>query len=165
MIVEDISCPECSHTKKIHVTGCMHSDGYKKFCYECMKCGYTWYDEQIKENEDMKEKKIDWDKPLRVRRTKCLASLSFVASVSYGVKFFKEDGYTIYRQFDEEGFSSDGYELENIPEKQERWINLNSDSWITNPYLYKTKEKADENASPDRIARIKIEWEEGQFDD
>lgn len=52
-------------------------------------------------------------------------------------------------------------DLVNVPVKVERWINIYPDgqgNYFT-PILHKDKILADRDASPDRIACLKIEWE------
>lgn len=51
------------------------------------------------------------------------------------------------------------FDLENVPEKIVRWINLYQNRHTTD---YKTKELEDIQAAKDRIACIRIEFEEGE---
>jgi hypothetical protein len=75
-------------------------------------------------------------------------------------------------------FTSDGYFWEDdvdsdkdlIPtpiepkKKGVVWVNVYSDRECLG-VSYSTRDKADRTASPDRIARIRVEWEEGRFDE
>jgi len=51
--------------------------------------------------------------------------------------------------------------IRKLPEKKTLWVNVYEDTFAT----HKTKRWADDKAAYDRIARIKVEYEEGQFDE
>ena len=51
------------------------------------------------------------------------------------------------------------YDLVDVPVKHIRWVNVYD---IKNPRSHPTKEKADKYAGTNRIACIKIEYEEGE---
>lgn len=62
---------------------------------------------------------------------------------------------------DEDGHfysEEDDLDLFMAPVKQEQWLNVYS----TDGYHYPTKEEADRNARPSRIACIRIEYTEGE---
>jgi len=53
-------------------------------------------------------------------------------------------------------------DLVNVPEKHVRWLNIYD---TPDAKLYMTKEQADKLADDTRLACVRIEFEEGQFDD
>ena len=161
-----ICCPKCFLTKGIYGTTYIPLNDYKRTFYECMKCGYSWYQEPPKENEIMKEKKINWYKPLRVKATGYSARVlcrdfKNIFGSRYVVAVTNGHGHetTFYcRENDNR--------IENIPEKREAWFNIHErvPNAITGQF-HPTKTSADSYAGQFRIARIKIEYEEGQFDE
>ena len=57
---------------------------------------------------------------------------------------------------------SEFYEIPPPPRTGERWINIYSNHLGASYY---TKEDADNNVAPTRIACVKVTWTEGQFDE
>jgi hypothetical protein len=72
--------------------------------------------------------------------------------------------YTKNGQFDSRNFNS-SMDLINVPEKHVRWLNLYPISSATSGCYHTTRELADKYAARDRIARVRIEFEEGKFDE
>jgi len=56
-------------------------------------------------------------------------------------------------------------DLINIPEKIVRYVNMNKNERGIVGAAYETKRRADNNSTSYRIACIRIEFEDGQFDD
>ena len=56
-------------------------------------------------------------------------------------------------------------DLINIPEKHVRYINFYDDDITGTTMKYKSRADADANAIPDRLACVRVEYEDGQFDD
>jgi len=73
---------------------------------------------------------------------------------------YRSEDFEGWRTFciDSAGFENEGFEWRVKPEKQERWINIYDFGRFDPPY--KTKKEADTRS--DRIACIRIEYEEGE---
>jgi hypothetical protein len=56
----------------------------------------------------------------------------------------------------------DPYDLVNVPEKHELWINLYHTEGVFFGCAYPTREQANEKANIDRIACVRIEFTEGE---
>lgn len=113
-------------------------------------------------------KKINWYKPIRTtldyntakllsRNFKNTCDRTFV--VSYAVNE-KQEAITLVNEEGKGLYVS----IENIPEKHTGWINV-YDPHVNPSPIHETRELADTTASSNRVARIKIEWEESQFDE
>ena len=174
---EKLSCPCCGYSGKPYIKSVKAALHSSIILYECKKCGANWYkattrDVIQKENEDMKEeKKIDWDKPLRRKSDNLPANFKcgklkrtdgFVYAVTMINYFGNEEIY----YFNEEGVNRNREEIENVPEKQEAWVNIHEKKpGRLTQSTHLTKAVADAMAGEFRTARIKLEWEEGQFDE
>ena len=67
------------------------------------------------------------------------------------------------KQYDLNGKASpSGYTLENAPEKIVQYLNMYDGGAV---FGHATREFADENAGGARIACVRVEFEEGQYDD
>lgn len=146
--------------------------------HECLSCGHHWIYSKQKENKEMsgnpynakeEKKKLNWDKPLRTdslglscrllcKNLKHVSGYAYVVAVENGIKY---EHIICCR---EDGHSTDGYDIENVPEKRTGWINIYAPKLYPSK-IHKTKLLADNHASSARIARIKLEYEEGQFDE
>ena len=165
MNVQEKVCPQCSDHIKFYVQALI-VDSRGRASYQCGTCGYRWSDEMKEEKQVMKNerKKINWDKPLRVKATGCSARVlckdfKGIFGLMYVVAATNTQGNenTFYCKENDN-------RIENIPEKRTGWVNIHSSN-ITSSMVYKTREFADLYAETYRTARIKIEWEEGQFDE
>ena len=101
--------------------------------------------------------------PARIFDTKLRAreGILIVAAVDIGnggevVFTFQPDG-----KYLDDGRTSSN-DLVNVPEKHVRWLNIYD---TPDAKLYMTKEQADKLADDTRLARVRIEFEEGQFDE
>lgn len=76
------------------------------------------------------------------------------------------DGTRIMRTFRLDGSlygDDDSQEnLRNVPERGECWVNIYSDGSRCSPSAHRTRERADEYARHDRIACVRVEYEEGE---
>ena len=73
-----------------------------------------------------------------------------------------------------EGFTAEGFlwhtrdespsDLIPVPQKHVRWVNFYNDTDFAGS-VYFSKKEADSRAAKRRIARVRVEFEEGQFDE
>jgi len=70
--------------------------------------------------------------------------------------FWSPDGL-----FDVNGARSNLDLVEVTPERV-MWLNTYPNDYV---YMYRSREEADANSAADRIARLKVEFREGQFDE
>ena len=85
------------------------------------------------------------------------------------------EGFEKVQQYWEGGYYNNNYhddridsgnDLINIPEEKELWLNVyDENKRVPFATLRVSKKDADEFADKDRIARIKVTYKEGQFDD
>jgi hypothetical protein len=53
-------------------------------------------------------------------------------------------------------------DIVNVPEKHERWANIYNMAQQSYSVLYPTREEADRNAVPGRVACVRLEYTEGE---
>lgn len=118
-------------------------------------------------------KMIDWDKPLR---TKSGLPVRLVTNKATDLEYRRHgvivegkdfDTYIIYKNDGSYQSHPNELDLENVPEKIVRYVNLyekEGPSWF-----YKSRQDSDKAAScrigGSRIACIRVEFEVGQFDE
>ena len=113
---------------------------------------------QIKET-----KMTDFTKPVQTR-----SGLPVTIITTEGRGYYPIVGYigdcTHPDAWPKDGISKHGYydDLINVPEKRVMYANMNFNHCS---YLYSSRKVADANAAPQRIACIRVEYLEGQFDD
>lgn len=111
---------------------------------------------------------IDWDKPLRTKSglparlvSKRTGDDKYIMGVIIEGK--KRDRFEIYKS---DGRYSDndlsGLDLENVPEKIVRYVNYYPSGAS---YCYETRDSADSASMYNRVSCVRIEFEEGQFDE
>ncbi len=106
----------------------------------------------------MKEmKEVDFEKPLRFVDN--ADELKYIGLDSCGFHVVEIVPVNILIQIDRYGKSSRWQDVENIPEKLVRWVNLYEGGAGA---AHITHELADQNAGIGRIACIRIEFEEGE---
>ena len=124
---------------------------------------------------------IDFTKPLRVKGCSALG-VRVVDSASVARQEFVPMALVVITERDGVDrvavFGADGIEcdltgmiakepvtLENVPEKHVRYFNAytHGDCWI--PRLKESRARADAVAGNGRIACVRVEFEEGQYDD
>jgi len=69
-------------------------------------------------------------------------------------------------EYDQDGkalYSPESFDLINIPEKRVGYINFYGSGYAG--YAYDTRAKADQLSKTCRIACVRVEYEDGQFDD
>lgn len=173
MTIEKVACPTCFVSSNVELVELDAVCGSFVYIYKCSHCGGRWVVfEQPKENEDMnkEEKKINWDKPLRTVknhypiRVLCRDYKRNSDGISIVAIYTLINGMDVLIVSNERGkVSCSSIEIENIPEKQERWINVYLS--LQGLQIHRTRKQADNIATIHRVARLKIEWEEGQFDE
>lgn len=113
-------------------------------------------------------KKIDWTKPVRTKNGWLVEIISTNARGNFPVLGYigKYKNLTFW---DENGKSpeieADNHDLENIPEEQTIYVNIYRDQQDFYASSYRNRTEADKAASNKRIARVKVKFVEGQFDD
>jgi hypothetical protein len=87
-------------------------------------------------------------------------------SLNYAIAVTTEVGSEFLTYCEDDGTTLSGLEIENVPEKRTIWINIHETvpGRIT-ASTHQTGYIADAQAGLSRIARIRTEWEEGQFDE
>lgn len=124
----------------------------------------------------MTTKEIDWTKPIQFRSY--VAEVSFIGSFlgSFFVKYERSDSSWRALTFDSIGkcFENHGYEYDiiNVPEEPKKYFRYVN--FYDNSERYETRANADYEASTiekhslcgnKRIACVRVEFTEGQFDE
>ena len=112
---------------------------------------------EYKEPEMKEMKEVDFEKPLRFVDN--ADELKYIGLDSCGFHVVEIVPVNILIQIDRYGKSSRWQDVENIPEKLVRWVNLYEGGAGA---AHITHELADQNAGIGRIACIRIEFEEGE---
>lgn len=113
---------------------------------------------------------IDWDKPLRAmdgRTAKLITRKTTNSNYPMGVLIQSKNGeeYVMYTELGKYYYndgSSTSYDLENVPEKIVRYVNYYTTGAS---YCCNTRDSADRVSMPNRVSRVRVEFEVGQFDD
>lgn len=113
---------------------------------------------------------FDYTKPARTKEGREARFIGKIENKTYPLVFAVKDfdgievadTYTLDGGYNHTGIKTCD-DLENIPEKHVRYINVYS---LDNTFVVKrTREEADEDADEDRTACIRVEFEDGQFDE
>lgn len=111
--------------------------------------------EEYKENA-MKE--VDFSKPLRfVDNTD---ELKYIGIDSRGYYIVEIVPVNVLLHVNRYGHCEGWQEIENVPEKLVRWVNIYHDG--NGGAVHETREAADRRASHDRIACLRVEFTEGE---
>ena len=114
-------------------------------------CGY----DLISEYKEPSMKEIDFSKPLRFTAID-KAPVHYIGLDKDGKHMCqKTTGMEAIFVVDQWGKSAQFVDIENVPEKLVRWVNVYPDA-------HPSKKDADHCAAADRIACIRIEFEEGE---
>ena len=111
----------------------------------------------ITEYKENTMKEIDFDKPLRFMDS--TDELKYIGLDSRGFHVVEIVPVNGLIQVDKYGKSAGWQDVENVPEKLVRWVNLYEGGACA---AHITHELADQNAGIGRIACIRIEFEEGE---
>lgn len=110
--------------------------------------------------------KLDLNKPVQTRDGRKARIICTDAKGAHPIiALIEGDPYEEVYHYLNNGTSSNeatGYNLINIPEEKELWVNVYPDP---SAVAYINKQNADINAENSRIARIKVTYKEGQFDE
>lgn len=111
---------------------------------------------------------IDWTKPVRtVKRKLPVEIISTNGRGAYPIVGYAGSGDSL------DNWTKDGtfdlsettvWDLENAPEKKAGYINIYPKEYISDK-IYESRSCADSSSCFDRIACIRIEYEDGQSDD
>lgn len=111
---------------------------------------------------------IDWNKPVQTKDGRKFFYVGRGPNPQYPIVGYL-DGWTCPGQWTEEGLCAAGHaggtDLINVPEKHEIWVNLYKScqgKFYLGDFTHVTKRDADDHASANRIACIRIEFEEGE---
>ena len=129
---------------------------------QCTKC-FLIANCQFEDSSKTTMKPFDPKKPCQTRDGKKVIIYCVDAPGEYQIHGrIEDDNYPRTWRLDgrDTSLESTGYDLVNIQQKVEKWANVYTH--FRTGYLYPTKSEADRSAEPDRIACIKVSFEEGE---
>lgn len=116
----------------------------------------------------MNKKPLDITKPMQTRNgweAKLICN-DLAGNSPLGVRIKRQDGteFVTSRLIDGRCWdhTTSDFDIINVPTKIVRYLNFYGPEHC---FMYDTRPEADEHSSPNRIACIRVEFTEGQFDD